>query len=671
MLLRTSRRDRQRHASVRVLSSTGRGKQINAGYNVETYNPARDNLSEGSVIEEWIPDDPVGLNRTFRLIYLRDPIAGPAADMFAELPWSDFDLIGITDPAVRKIYEDSLNNLRIPELMPDVTREYLVIGRCALGLIFDETSGLWVDAFAHDPDFLKITPRPFRNADPKLDFKPTEGMRELIESEDERDQDILEQIPDKLKQDILSGDWIPLEPDNTPFIARKASGFDSVGTSFYTRILPAWAMEKQLLTGTAIGLKRRLGGVTLVTTGTEDWEPSPQEMDDIAGMFISADADPVGAVVVLRTGTEVQRLDGNQSMWKIMDEFEFFKDWKTRGLGLSDALLGGEARIESAETARSAFMDRLISLRHRLTQKLLRNRIMLPLAKAHEFMKRTEAELSHRIRIARPDSDSLYELPDVRWHKTLEPVADQQWLDLLERAEEKGLYVPLQMWANAIGVNMQRLMDMANGDAELRKKMSEMKSKSGIGGGDDEGGGFGGGGGGRFGSTETRPDYQGVNDLPIWSRKGLCLGVTPGQLDRDLRRAQAKCGRMLTSSKMTAKKVRSILPKKRAELVLYAMDRLGVSDQQSIDPIVGAALLARVSRYANNTRVASWEASRLTGQADPHHRERVEKAATETAKRQVPPGTVMAVPTPVRDKNGLDVLPAASPATRSLSGYID
>ena len=51
---------------------------------VDRYNPIRDRLDEGSIVEEWLPRDSSGLDDMFRLMYHRDQIAGPIVDLLAE-----------------------------------------------------------------------------------------------------------------------------------------------------------------------------------------------------------------------------------------------------------------------------------------------------------------------------------------------------------------------------------------------------------------------------------------------------------------------------------------------------------------------------------------------------------------------------------------------------------
>lgn len=617
----------RRHSSssrfVTASAASSSSREVTAGYQNSVYNPVYDNLEEGSVIEEWIPKDPIGIHRLMRLIHLRDPVVGPAVDMFADLPWSDYLLTGCPDQKMRDVFEASLDNLRLTDLMPDVALEYLVVGKCCLSLLFNDSAGVWFDAFPFDPDCLRVTPRPIRNAEPRVDFKPTEGMKEFVESRDERDQEFIDMIPDEFLQNIRKGDYIPLQADNTPYIARKGSASDKIGTSVLSRIIPAWALEKQLLSGTAVAMKRRLGGIVFVQAGSEDWEPSDEEMSDIASMFVTADIDPVSAVVVTKRGVDAQRLESNQNIWTIGSEFQFLTEWKMRGLGLSEALMGGEARIETAETARSAFTERLLAMRSYLTKNFIQKRILLPLSKAHEFRKRTTAQLDHRIRIASED-ESDYVIPGVQWEKTLEPVSDMQWVELLRLAEEKKIPIPVKMWADAIGINLKRIDEMFEGgeDKRLRDKLAEHAKNSGIELGSPEDAMLGaslrtaGAPSHRNTRIGRKPTYSSIKDLPIWGKDGCFMGVHWMQAMRDMSRVQAAVGESgLANGELVARKARKMLSRKRAEIALLSMDRLGIVQQNSINPAIGANVMSAVQSSGDLKAIAE-ESDRVIGQTD-------------------------------------------------------
>ena len=138
----------------------------NSASTVDSYNPIRDRLEEGSIIEDWIPRDASGIDEMFKLMYNRDYIAGVVVDLLAEMLWSEYDLVGIQDPVILNIYRDSMEAIDIVSVGPEIAKEFMVIGRTVSSMIFNKERGVFDDIICHDPSFLRLTPIPIKGFDP-------------------------------------------------------------------------------------------------------------------------------------------------------------------------------------------------------------------------------------------------------------------------------------------------------------------------------------------------------------------------------------------------------------------------------------------------------------------------------------------------------------------------
>lgn len=316
-----------------------------------------------------------------------------------------------------------------------------------------------------------------------------------------------------------------------------------------TRIIPYWALEKALLNATVTAARRRAGNILHVTAGLDDrWEPTNDEMEDIAGLFIQVDEDPVGAVVVTRTGVDAQEIRQGGSLWKMSDEWQYLSEGKMRALGINEALLSGESTYNNYEQARNAFAEQLRQLRAKITEAVYIQRFRT-LARAHGFVHRKKADLSHRVRTnptshqpARPENpgiklqqmgdikitdlpqeealqipDQDLIVPEIYWHKTLQPEADDQGLDLLDRLADKGFPVTLNMLAARAGQDLEDIMSSLDDDAKLREKVNAWKKKvTPEEGGDDYGG---------FANTLNSPEIKPGN-TPLWDSQKRFLGLS-------------------------------------------------------------------------------------------------------------------------------------------------
>lgn len=492
----------------------------------DLYNPVRDRLDEGSIIEDWIPRDLSGLNEMFKLMYHRDPIAGTIVDLLAELIWSDFDLTGISDPTIKKVYLDCLSEIDILDTMPAITREYLVLGRNVSSLMYDKSKGIFSDIVSHDTSFTRLTPIPIKGHDPKIDILPSPGLRAFMASNDIRDVEARANLPQDYIR-ALMGDvgsqsgymgnqsypssgypsgggsnygggfgipstggnssgvqsGIPLDPLTTAFTARRVFNYDYIGTSLYTRIINFWALEKALLNATMSHARRRVAPIMHIKMGIDNvWEPTPDEISNVAGMFIQADQDPVGAMVATRTGIDVSEVRSGTDFYKWSDEWTLLTEGKMRALGANDALLSGDATYSNQETARMFFMERAEALRAQITNDLFVKKLFPLIARIHGFTKRSNAELNHRIRVNRTQNDfnSVSEndliIPDFKWHKELNNHIDQNKLDVYDLLEEKGVPITLENWAAAGGVKLEDQLADMDIDSEYRQRVAEYKS---------------------------------------------------------------------------------------------------------------------------------------------------------------------------------------------------
>lgn len=484
--------------------------------NVDRYNPVRDRLDEGSVVEDWIPRDASGLDDMFRLMYHRDTIAGVVVDLLSDLIWSSYELTGITDNSIRKIYEDSINAIDVISIMPDITREFLVLGRSISSMIYDKDKGIIKDITSHDPSLVRLTPIPIKGYDPKIDLIPSPGLRAFVTSTDPRDVDARKALPEAFIKAVMtssgsssSGGFgspmsqgssgmsgIPLDPVTTLFTARRVFNYDMIGTSLFTRLISLWALEKALINSTVTSARRRSRAILHVKAGIDNiWEPTPSELDNIAGMFIQADEDPVGAVVVTRTGVDSSEVRSGADFYKWSDEWDMLTQGKMRALGVNEALLTGDATYSNQDAARMFFLEKADQLRSMLTKRVFSKRLFPLIARVHGFQKRTTAQIQHGVYVKADNEkydygnsstkltqrqsleipESQLIVPTMHWNKQLVNNVDDKRMELLDKAEEKGLPVSLRSWASAANIDLDAAVsDMAN-DAELRKKIAGWK----------------------------------------------------------------------------------------------------------------------------------------------------------------------------------------------------
>ena len=416
---------------------------------VDRFNPVYDDLSRGTVAEDWIPRDPRLQNRMFRMMFARGQIEGPVVETISEMCWSDFDLGGIQDQKILDTYMAAKEAVRVDRYLEDITKEYLVIGRVVIQMILDPGQGIWTDMVIHDSDYLKITPIPRTGYMPKIDLIPSPDMQMWAKSLDPRDVEAKKGLPKSMLEQFMTNKPIPLDPSVTAYLPRRSFFNDVFGTSFYVRNIPLWGLEKSLINATLTGHRRRAGPITQIAVGSEMWEPTPEQIDALVSAYTAAEEDSVSSTIGTRYDVAFNQIRGGlQEMWKWQDEWAFLQEAKLKMFGVSEQLLTGDANIDTS-TAPTIFLERLKAHRKYVTETFLMQKFFRALAVVHNFRKRSQAELSHRIRVDGDDHELI--LPTISFHKSLDQAADTARGDLLDKMEEKGIPVSMMEWNRSLG----------------------------------------------------------------------------------------------------------------------------------------------------------------------------------------------------------------------------
>lgn len=427
----------------------GGGGFGNSSARVDRYNPVYDDLSRGTVAEDWIPRDPRLQNRMFRIMYNRGVIEGPVVETIAEMCWSDFDLAGIADEKILDTYWAAKENVRVDRYLEDITKEYLVIGRVVIQMVLDAQAGIWSDMIIHDADYLNIGAIPRAGFMPKIDLIPSPEIQAWVKSTDERDIESRRGMPKELLDAMAQNQPIPLDPTTTAYLPRRSFFNDVYGTSFFVRNIPLWGLEKSLINATLTGHRRRAGPITQISVGSEQWEPTPEQIDALVAAYTAAEEDSVSSTIGTRYDVQFNQIRGSlQEMWKWQDEWSFLQEAKLKMFGVSEQLIMGDMNIDTT-TAPTIFMERLKAHRRYVVETFLIQKFFRALAVVHNFRRRSQAELKHRI-IINDDEHELI-LPTIIFHKNLDTTADMARADLLDKLEEVGLPVGMAEWNRTLG----------------------------------------------------------------------------------------------------------------------------------------------------------------------------------------------------------------------------
>lgn len=416
-------------------------------------------------------NDSTSLALFYRDIYSFDNVAGSAVDIQSSFPFSDWELRGLDDREL-KIFNDGLERLNLRELLPQLSTSYLVDGFYAGSLVFDAKAKNFMDVLTHDAIQCTMTPTGFNNVDPEIHVTVSGGMSQFLNSASPYSQKYLETMPLSL-QELLRQGAFTLDPVTTLFVARRALT-DRAYMSYLHRILPMYLIEKTMFRGTLVEAMRRQRAMTHVQAGDETWIPSEDELGAIVEQFRMAEMDPNGGWISTRNAVQVSNINAGGEFWKWTDMADVLVAYKLRALGISEALLSGDASYAAAESAYSTFLETCNGYRTHLTNSIFYRKTFPLLAVANSLYKDDSKK-----RTTRSTLDFLFnttnrnnlKIPQLHWHKDLTAKSEDNMMETLEKISEKGLPIPIKTWVAAAGLDIAALKRDQKDDAETRKHL--------------------------------------------------------------------------------------------------------------------------------------------------------------------------------------------------------
>lgn len=208
-----------------------------------------------TLLSGLISEDEENLYRFYRDMYHYDSVAGSAVDLLSTLPFSEFTLVGMDKEKIAT-YQTSIERLSFKTILPEISVEYLVMGKFIGSLVVKASKKVFTDMMSHTPENATITPSPFMSVDPIIRMKQSQAVREFLASDDKRLREIREAMNGSFLRALRAEEMV-LDPATTLFLPRKTFATDIKGTSFLKRVLPVYLIEKTLYRGTIIEAGRR------------------------------------------------------------------------------------------------------------------------------------------------------------------------------------------------------------------------------------------------------------------------------------------------------------------------------------------------------------------------------------------------------------------------------
>jgi len=462
-------------------------------------------------------------------MYMHDPIAGGAVDLMSNLPFSNFELMIPAEKdsdRIEEVFRENLNRLSINVLLPAAAREHMVYGAHVSMLLYKASERIFTDLMSFPYKECIVISNPLYGRDSIIRVTVTPEITQFFNERSAVAESMKDRINPDMLQTIRSG-VMELDPISTIYFPRKSFSTSDVGVSMYHRIIPIYLLEKVLYRGTVTLANRRQAALKHISGGSEDWEPTSDELQQLIYALIQAERDPIGAVIATRQDVEINEIASGGDFWKWNDVADELNARKMLAFGINESFMQGDISYANLDTALSVFLEYLKAFRQQTTNQFFYNKLFPLIAAVNGF---TVEEYGYK---AREDEEGAvetafdrrsgrwstfnagldwemgdqdaYVIPRIEWEKPLAPQGNEELLNMMETLSERGVPLSLRAWAAAGGYDLKALVRQGYADVKIEKDLAKMeafrKEQLGDSGDEDDDDGYG-----RFASAGGLPE---------------------------------------------------------------------------------------------------------------------------------------------------------------------
>jgi len=343
-----------------------------------------------------IPTDLRTLNGLYRFFDDTDPIVGNAIRLHTEFPLAGYAFSDCGDSGIKAHYEEMWDRLHGDQLLFDLGLEYWRIGNVFLFGAWNEVDFMWDQFAILNPDYVTVDTT-WLNDKPLIKLQPDEALKRIVSTG--QPKFLYEQLSPEIIKYVRLGREIPLDPNNTFFIAHNKAPYEALGKSIIKRLLKMLIYEDRLNMANFAIATRQVIPITVVKLGdpASGWIPEDQEIEDVKEMFASREIDP-NFTIFYHYGIDVQFYGAVGKLWNMAPEHDRVRKLKFLGLGISEAMLsGGTATYATAYMNLEVLRQRYLHFQLRL-ENFIHKGLFEPVAKMCGFYKTNRATVGKSYR---------------------------------------------------------------------------------------------------------------------------------------------------------------------------------------------------------------------------------------------------------------------------------
>ncbi|MCK4359197.1 MAG: hypothetical protein KAW92_10750, partial [Candidatus Cloacimonetes bacterium] len=225
-----------------------------------------------------IPTDLRTLNGLYRFFDDTDPIVGNAIRLHTEFPLAGYAFSDCGDPGIKAHYEEMWDRIHGDQLLFDLGLEYWRIGNVFLFGAWNEVDFMWDQFAILNPDYVTVDTT-WLSDKPLIKLQPDEALKRIVTTG--QPKFLYEQLSPEIIKYVRLGQEIPLDPNNTFFIAHNKAPYEALGKSIIKRLLKMLIYEDRLNMANFAIATRQVIPITVVKLG----DPASVEEDHLVTYY--------------------------------------------------------------------------------------------------------------------------------------------------------------------------------------------------------------------------------------------------------------------------------------------------------------------------------------------------------------------------------------------------
>lgn len=329
------------------------------------------------------PDELIRLRALCRHIYRAHSVMASAIDIYSQWPVVEME-IESKDKKIKEFHEALFfDQLDYEEFLPDLLREYWIVGEaCPLGS-FNENLGVWEADELINPDDVFVEQSMFVR-EPNLYMRLPESLRRVLNTQQPPEQyNALMRSYPELRAYAHEDARMPVSNMLLRHVKFKTDAFSNRGLPIMYRALRP-LMQEEMLNAAQDAISDRLYtplilaklGASATDLGTEEpWIPTDTQ---ISSFESSLDAALAADFRVLTThfAVDMQSVFGRETMPNFDQDFDRLTEKQLQAFGLSKTMISGAAGGETyaADALNRDLVSQLLSKAQRYVKKFFNHR---------------------------------------------------------------------------------------------------------------------------------------------------------------------------------------------------------------------------------------------------------------------------------------------------------